>query len=72
MTDNKSTEAQIRASRTYEERNPEKTKIDRYRRNARTFVRHYAELEDMIELFRIFQDENPNGVQVDKKLDIHL
>ena len=60
MTKNKTTEAQKRASRSYEERNPEKTKIDRYKRNARTFFRHYAKHEDIDELIDIFERENPN------------
>ena len=61
MTKNKTSEAQLRASRAYEERNPEKTKIDRYRRNARTFFRHYAKDEDIEELISIFKKENPNA-----------
>ncbi len=62
MTDNKkTTEAQRRASRAYEERNPEKTKITRYRSTARTFVRHHAKQEDIDELIEIFKKENPNG-----------
>lgn len=62
MTDKKRkvSEAQKRATRAYEERNPEKTKIDRYRRNARTFFRHYAKREDIDELIDIFERENPN------------
>nr|DAX74896.1 MAG TPA: hypothetical protein [Caudoviricetes sp.] len=63
MTDKKRkvSEAQKRATRAYEERNPEKTKIDRYRRNARTFFRHYAKDEDIEELISIFKKENPNA-----------
>lgn len=63
MTDKKRkvSEAQKRATRAYEERNPEKTKIDRYRRNARTFFRHYAKDEDIDELISIFKKENPNA-----------
>lgn len=60
MKSGKSTEARIRASRAYEERNPEKTKIDRYKRNARTFFRHYATKEDIDELVDIYKQENPN------------
>ncbi len=61
MTDLKTTEAQTRASRAYEGRNPEKTKITRYRTTARTFVRHHATKEDIDELIEIFERENPNG-----------
>ena len=60
MKSGKVTEAQKRASRAYEERNPEKTKIDRYRRNARTFFRHYATEDDIDELIDIYEKENPN------------
>lgn len=61
MTNIKTTEAHRRASRNYEQRNPEKTKVDRYRRNARTFFRHHATLDDIDELMEIFAKENPNG-----------
>ncbi|MBA7490446.1 hypothetical protein ES702_00984 [subsurface metagenome] len=59
----KTTEAQVRASRAYEERNPEKTKITRYRSTARTFVRHHATKDDIDELVDIFEKENPNGIK---------
>lgn len=39
MTDKKTSEAQVKASRAWEERNKEKARIDRYKRTARTFVR---------------------------------
>ena len=63
MTDKKRkvSEAQKRATRADEERNLEKTKRDRYRRNARTFFRHYAKDEDIDELISIFKKENPNA-----------
>ena len=61
MTKLKTTEAQRRASRNYEKRNPEKTKIDNYKRSARTFFRHYAKDEDIEELISIFKKENPNA-----------
>lgn len=60
MTKLKTTEAQRRASRNYEKRNPEKTKIDNYKRSARTFFRHYATSDDIDELIDIFERENPN------------
>lgn len=60
MADLKTTEAQRRASKKYKERNPEQTKINRYRSNARTFARHYAKHEDIDELIEIFEKENPN------------
>nr|DAT09305.1 MAG TPA: hypothetical protein [Caudoviricetes sp.] len=61
MTNLKTTEAQRRASKNYKERNPEQTKINRYRSNARTFVRHHATKDDIDDLIDIFKRENPNG-----------
>ncbi len=61
MTNLKTTEAQRRASKNYKERNPEQTKINRYRANARTFVRHHATKDDIDDLIDIFERENPNG-----------
>lgn len=61
MTDLKTTEAQRRASKNYKKRNPEQTRINRYRSNAKTFVRHHAKQEDIDELIEIFERENPNG-----------
>ena len=61
MTKLKTTEAQRRASKAYKKRNPEQTKVNRYRSNARTFVRYHATQEDINELIDIFKKENPNG-----------
>ena len=61
MTKLKTTEVQRRASKAYKERNPEQTRINRYRSNARTFVRYHAKQEDIDELLDIFKRENPNG-----------
>lgn len=61
MSNLKTTEAQLRASANYRERNPEATKYLRYRTTARTFVRHHAKQEDIDELLDIFKKENPNG-----------
>lgn len=60
MTNLKTTEAQRRASKNYKKRNPERTKITRYRTNARTFVRHYATKKDMENLMEVFKKENKN------------
>ena len=61
MADLKTTEAQRRASRNYDKRNPEKTKVENYRRSARTFFRHHATQDDIDDLIDIFKRENPNG-----------
>lgn len=57
----KTSEAQLRATRAWERKNPEKTKIMRYKRTARTYFRHYANNEDVEELLEIYKTENPNA-----------
>nr|DAM98384.1 MAG TPA: hypothetical protein [Caudoviricetes sp.] len=59
---NKVSEAQKRASRKYEERNREKTRINSYRRTARVFVKSYATEEDMQELIKIYSENKDNRV----------
>ena len=56
MTEKKTSEAQIRATRKREENNPERRRYIRYRSNARTFVRHWATQEDFEELEEIFKN----------------
>nr|DAI37582.1 MAG TPA: hypothetical protein [Caudoviricetes sp.] len=58
----KVSEAQKNASRKYEERNREKTRINNYRRTARLFVKSYATEEDMQELIRIYNENKDNRV----------
>jgi len=58
----KVSEAQKRASRKYEERNREKTRINGYRRTARLFVKTYATEEDMKELIKIYSENKDNRV----------
>ena len=59
---NKVSEAQKRASRKYEERNREKTRINNYRRSARLFVKSYATEEDMKDLIKIYSENKDNRV----------
>ena len=59
---NKVSEAQKKASRKYEERNREKTRINNYRRTARLFVKTYATEEDMKELIKIYSENKDNRV----------
>lgn len=59
---NKVSEPQKRASRKYEERNREKTRINSYRRTARVFVKSYATEEDMQELIKIYSENKDNRV----------
>ena len=58
----KVSDAQKRASRKYEERNREKTRINNYRRTARLFVKSYATEEDMKELIKIYSENKDNRV----------
>lgn len=61
MSKNKTSEAQLRASANYRDRNPDSTRYLRYRTTARTFVRHHATKDDIDGLIEIFKKENPNG-----------
>ena len=58
MTEGKVSEAQRRAIKKWEEKNPERKRYLRYRTTARTFVRHWANDEDLKELIGIFENEN--------------
>lgn len=61
MTEKKTSDAQVKASRKWEEKNPDRKRYIRYRSNARTFVRHWANEEDLQELIEIYKKENPNA-----------
>lgn len=61
MKELKTSEAQRRATRNWEQNNPEAKRYLRARSNARTFARKYANtLEEVEELVEIFKKENPN------------
>lgn len=49
MTEKKTSEAQIRASRNWENKNRKKTTIQSYKRSGRLFIREYATEEDLQE-----------------------
>lgn len=57
MEKKKVSEAQKRATKKWEQENPERRRYLRYRSNARTFVRHWATEEDFQELEKIFKDK---------------
>lgn len=61
MKENKTSEAQIRANRKWEEKNRGKANLHRNRSSARTFCRKYAEEEDIYELIEIYNNENENS-----------
>ncbi|NLY08515.1 MAG: hypothetical protein GXZ11_01230 [Tissierellia bacterium] len=66
MTGYKTTEAQRRAARAWEERNPETKNYSRAKSNARTFARKYAKnREEIEELLQIFDNENSNAINKD-------
>ena len=58
MTEGKVSEAQRRAIKRWGEKNPERKRYLTYRTTARTFVRHWANDEDLKELVGIFENEN--------------
>lgn len=66
MKELKTSPAQRAAVERYQKRNPEQRRITSYRTTARTFVRHHATKEEMEELNKIFEKENPNAKSVDK------
>lgn len=43
-------EAQLRATRKYERKNPEENRRVKYRSTAKTFIRHYADQKDIAAL----------------------
>lgn len=61
MEKGKVSKAQRRATKNWEESNPERKRYLRYRSNARTFARHWAKKEDIQELIEIFNNENKNA-----------
>ncbi len=50
MTEKKTSEAQVKASRKWEEKNRKKATIASYKRTARSFIRNHADKEDIEEL----------------------
>ncbi|WP_296113169.1 hypothetical protein [uncultured Anaerococcus sp.] len=61
MTEKKTSDAQVKASRRWEKNNPERAKYIRNRSVAKTFVRHWANDDDIEELLEIYKNENPNS-----------
>lgn len=48
--DTKTSDAQIKASRNWEQKNKEKAKIGSYKRTARLFINKHSRLDDLEEL----------------------
>jgi len=58
MKENKTTSAQRKARSRWKKNNKEQNRLSSYRSTARTFVRHYADDEDIQELLEIYNTEN--------------
>ena len=56
MPEKKTSEAQARATKKYQEKNKEQQRIYRYRSYARKYVRDIATLEDLEELSRMINE----------------
>jgi len=52
----KTSEAQKRASRAWEERNKEKARANSYKRTARLFIRSHADIKDLEELEQLIAE----------------
>ena len=63
MASYKTSEAQRRATRNWEKRNPERKRYLRSRSNARTFVRHWATDADVAKLLEIYKNENADSLK---------
>lgn len=61
MTEKKTSKAQRRANAKWRKNNKKQNRLLSYRSTARTFVRHYADDEDIQELLEIYKTENPNS-----------
>lgn len=61
MTESKTSDAQVRASRKWEENNKEYARKKSYFRTAKTYARKHATRAEMDELMEIFENENENS-----------
>lgn len=56
MEEKKTSQAQVNASRRWEQKNPERTRYLRYRTTARGFIRNHATHEDLEELKELIKE----------------
>lgn len=56
MEEKKTSQAQVNASRRWEQKNPERTRYLRYRTTARGFIRNHATNEDIEELKELIKE----------------
>ncbi|MDD7383632.1 MAG: hypothetical protein PUG22_04640 [Peptoniphilaceae bacterium] len=57
MTEDKTSKAQIKASRKWEYKNRKKSTIDNYKRTARMFIKKHAKIEDLDELMGLIEEK---------------
>lgn len=57
MSENKTSEAQLRASKKYNKNNREYLKIRDYRSKGLNFIRNYANLEDLEEFRKVIDEK---------------
>ena len=58
--------AQAEATKRYKKRHPEKNKLYQYRSNARTFIKHYADKDDLTKLIALAQEQKAKRLKIDK------
>lgn len=61
----KTSEAQVKASRKWEQKNKEKAKIGSYKRTSRLFIKNHASKEDIEELKRLIE-ERENELKIEE------
>ncbi len=54
---NKTPKSQIKASRAWEQRNKDKTRINSYKRTAKLFIRNHASLEELDDLQELIDNK---------------
>lgn len=60
MTEKKTSEAQIRATRNWEKKNPEKARKASYRRSGRNYILNYADEDDLKEVEGWIEERRKN------------
>ncbi|MCH4175878.1 MAG: hypothetical protein LKF43_00125 [Streptococcaceae bacterium] len=60
MSENKTSDAQKRATQAYRERNREKTRKQSARSAAKTFINKYADLDELEELKKLISERESN------------
>lgn len=55
MTENKTSEAQKRATQAYREKNREKTRKQSAKSSAKSYINKYCDLDDLVELKQLIE-----------------